>query len=419
MTVASSTIVGALACQKNSFLKTLSTLVVSCSEYEKGYAVELKDTVLFPEGGGQPYDTGKMVLPDDKEVVVEKVLRNKLTALHITQTPVEAGTPVSLKVDWDRRIDLMQQHTGQHLISAVFDTYDLETLSWSMGEVVNYIELPRKVEPELVEEVSKKINDLILENVPITVTTPDSHGGEVDVSHIPSDYDLSKGIVRVVKIGDIDANPCCGTHLQATGQIQAVTLLHQTPVRGGHSRLHFVCGSRVYKYLAKEHGILRAIQGTYLSCQLDEVVEKVEALTTNYKKATSRETNLLKELAAIEASRVFNLFKNGTTTAYVHRADSVEYITLLQKELLTLINNNKEAGVDLSSKHTVVLVNGDKGKSGMVKILGPAAPDILAELKTRLSNLKGGGKGASFQGKITKFEKGELDAVLAYLNRLA
>lgn len=442
----SSVIVGALACQKNSFLKTFQTAVVSCLEHrpqelkdkltkskKKGsdkeaeqkedlFAIELEDTILFPEGGGQPFDTGSIILPDSKKIPVKQVLRNQLTALHIVPAPIEPGTNVTLEVDWERRIDVMQQHTGQHLLSAVLDTYNLETLSWSLNEMINYIELPTKVSDEIVEEVNKKVNNLILEGLPIKVVTPDEHGEEIDTSHIPDDYDLSKGIIRIVKIGDLDSNPCCGTHLTSTSQIQAISLLHQVNVRGGNSRLHFICGSRVYKYLITQHQILKNVSGGQLSCQIEEVADKVSALNINYKKSTSRESNLLKELAGIEANRVFNIFKQGTgKIEFVYRTDnSPEYITAFQKELSTLINNNKNSGVDLDKNQTIILINGDyaSGAGGMIKIMGPKATEVQTELKQRISGLKGGGKGSTFQGKIPNYEKGELESALNYLEHL-
>lgn len=446
MPVATSTIVGALACQKNSFLKSLQTVVVSCKEYEpiltskdkqnkgkkkdadiqepqeKLYAVELEDTILFPEGGGQPHDTGSLVLADDTKVDVKQVLRQELTAVHVLPTPVQPGSKVTLNVDWDRRIDIMQQHTGQHLISAVFDSYDLETLSWSMGDMINYIELPKKVDDDLIEEVSHKINELILENLPISVATPDEHGGEIDTSNIPDDYDLSKGVVRIVKIGSLDANPCCGTHLTSTGQVQAVSLLHQVNIRGGNSRLHFLCGSRVSRQVVNYHKILKEILGNTLSCQIEETPTKVAELNANYKKVQSRENALLKQLANMRAVEIFTQFKNGEgDVATVYREDNgPEYLLLFQKELTTLINSNKESGVNVNDKFTVVLLNGNykSGTGGMVKILGPRTEEILGEVKKLVTNIKGGGKGASFQGKVTKYEKGEVESVLRYLELL-
>ncbi|KAG7660720.1 uncharacterized protein J8A68_005837 [[Candida] subhashii] len=444
-TATTSAIVGALACQKNSFLKTLTTTVVSSFEFvppptsrdkqnknnKKSpspetkvlqYGVELEDTILFPEGGGQPFDKGTITLPDNREIQVKSVLRDKIKAIHITEELIEPGTTVTLTLDWKRRMDIMQQHTGQHLLSAVFDTYKLETLSWSMGDVINYIELPEKVSEEIIAEVNEKVNNLIFEGHNIHVVTPDQHGHEVDVSHLPDDYDISRGIIRIVKIGDLDANPCCGTHLSSTSQIQAIALLHQQSIRGGHSRLYFTCGARVYEYLRKQHDILKNVSGNVLSCQIEEVFDKVNQLNLNYRKANSAVSGLLKEIANMEASKLFDRFKNTDKLIdYIHRSDNnPEYLTLVQKEITTLINGDKSSGVDLSTKHTLVLLNGDypSGTGGMVKILGPKAEELQPELKQRLENLKGGGKGASFQGKITKYGKGELESVLMYLDSI-
>ena len=438
--MASSAIVGALACQKNSFLKTFNTKVVSSYEFvppptskdkqnkkqsqpkELKYGVEFEDTILFPEGGGQPFDKGTITILDGagKETIeVNSILRDKLKAVHIVEKPIEVGTPVQLDVDWDRRLDIMQQHTGQHLLSAVFDTYNLETLSWSMGDEINYIELPSKVEDDIVKEVQDKVNQLIFEAHPITVVTPDAEGHEIDTSHLPDDYDQTQGIIRIVKIGDLDSNPCCGTHLSSTSQIQSLVLLNQTSIRGGHSRLYFTCGQRVSKLSSEYFDILKTVSGLQLSCQISDVVNKVDQLNANYRKANSTISALSKELANLKAAEVFKNYRENAEIVYVYRDDTnPEYLNLVQKELLTMINADKECGVDLSNKQTLVLFNGQTAIGGMVKILGPKATDISAELKQRITSLKGGGKGSSFQGKITNYEKGEIDSVIRYLDSL-
>lgn len=157
-----------------------------------------------------------------------------------------------------------------------------------------------------------------------------------------------------------------------------------------------------------------------MSCQIEEVADKVALLNSNYRKALSREQNLLKELAADEASRIFTRFKNTDAKVdYVYRAEnSPEFLILVQKELTTLINSDKESGVNVTDAQTVVLFNGDypSGTGGMVKILGPQAEVLQSELKSKIKNLKGGGKGNSFQGKIAKYEKGELETLFTYLD---
>ena len=100
----------------------------------------------------------------------------------------------------------MQQHTGQHLLSAVMDTYDnMETLGWGMGVdgEMNYVELPRKPSYEEIQEIQDKCNEIIRENVQITVETPNNAKPDT----LPEDYDKEKGIVRIIKIGNIDSNP--------------------------------------------------------------------------------------------------------------------------------------------------------------------------------------------------------------------
>lgn len=434
-----STIVGALACQKDSFLKSLKTTVLSCEPHkghvtskdkqnktkkskdeklETRYAVELQDTVIFPEGGGQPSDVGYIESSEEKVEVVEAI-RDKLTALHLTHKPLSPGTEVNLSIDWARRFDHMQQHTGQHLVSAIFDQYNLETLSWSMGETFCYIELPRKVEDDILKEANEKINQAILDAIPITAEVPDGHGHEIDTSHIPEDYDLSQGLLRIVRIGNLDRNPCCGTHLKNTAQIQTITLLHQVGVRGGNSRLYFVSGARAFRYMSKTYDILKNTAGNVLSCQIEEVYDKVKLLNDNYKEASSSKRKILTELFGIEANRIVENFKNGSKVEWFYRKDSnPESITLFFKELLTAVNANKESGIDLDKSHTVVIFNGLPGEGGMIKIVGPESPKLQEEIKKILTTIKGGGKGSSFQGKITKFEKGEIESLTNYLDNL-
>ena len=414
-----SAIVGGLACQRDLFLRSLKTTVTAVNKYPlskttSGYAVELSDTVLFPEGGGQPCDHGTLTVASNKTVAVDNVIRDKLKALHITTEPVDVGTEVVVAVDWRRRLDIMQQHTGQHLLLAVLDKYQLPTLSWSMGDTVNYLEVERPLDDALVATVSDEVNQAIFDSLPIKVVTGDDLG-DIDTSKVPEDYDQQQGIIRVVKIGDLDANPCCGTHLANTSQIQSVALLHQTNVRGGHSRLHFVCGGRVAACLRDEHTILKAV-GAELSAPLDGLHEKAVHTNQLLKKLAAREVALLRELATNEATRIVAALASADAV-YTYRADNDgQFFSALQRELTT---HAKSHAFQLAEK-TVVMINGEyaNGLGGQVKIMGPRCEELAAKMKQTLSNIKGGGKGANFQGKIPKYLKGELEATLAWLQHL-
>jgi misacylated tRNA(Ala) deacylase len=143
--------------------------------------------------------------PEEK-IPINFVERQGLRCVCHSPTPLPVGSLAQQEIDFDRRWDHMQQHTGQHLLSAIMDTYEnLETLGWGMaprGEM-NYVELPRKPSPAEIQEIQNKCNEAIRANHTITVETPE----DVDAPKLPGDYDKEKGVVRIIKIGDIDSNP--------------------------------------------------------------------------------------------------------------------------------------------------------------------------------------------------------------------
>ncbi|GMM37553.1 putative alanine--tRNA ligase [Saccharomycopsis crataegensis] len=443
-----STVVGALACQRDSYLKTFKTIVVNCVEKTpekpakskskgkskekatsgdapdisslslndgKYYEVELEDTILFPMGGGQPSDTGSIIISDDKSIPVSFVRRDGLIARHQVLEPIAPGTPVSLLLDWHRRLDLMQQHTGQHLLSAILDSRQLPTLSWKMGsgtsvsELVNYLEIPRKLSDEEVTQITDEVNAKILENLPIGVEVPGAEDfSQHKTNKIPEDYDLSKGVLRVVHIGELDANTCCGTHLNSTGQVASISLLHQTHVRGTNSRLHFLCGGRVAQYSSGVHGVMRNVLSA-LSCQMDEVDEKLDGMSTQLRKALGANKSLLEELARLKEKELIEKIDKGQQVVFEHYCD---------KSLEFLMNFFKGLNAHYNKKipQTVVLMCGEYKESGAIMIFGGESArvqEIAGELKSKIKSLKGGGKD-KWQGKVGAFEKGEIESVKEY-----
>lgn len=422
-------VVGALQCQKNSFLKEFSTTVVSCTEEKpepvapaKGkkskskepvqaapvkYAVELQDTILFPEGGGQPTDQGYIITNDDKKYHVSFIKRDKLRAIHLVDEPIEVGSTVNLKLDWKRRLDHMQQHTGQHLLSAILDKYDTPTLSWSMGELINYIEIPRALSNEEVEKISEEVNEKIAESIDISVETPEKE--LVNQGKMPDDYDVEKGVLRVIKIGDLDQNPCCGTHLKSTSQILSIALLHQTSVRGTNSRLHFLAGDRVRQYAVYGHKLLKQ-SSNELSCQFDDITDKLQLLNLNYRKATKGEASWKEEVAGYQAKELIQKLETSDF-AFLHRPDAgLDYLTSIFKVVSKAIPEGK----------TVALLSGEGKSGGSVIIFGSnneKITEVAKSLQSSITGLKGGGKG-KWQGKVTSFEKGELENALSYLQSL-
>lgn len=423
-------IVGALSCQKDSYLQALETEVVSCSEYippktaqqggksktkkstdpEKGlpaatsktWLIEFADSVLFPEGGGQPTDHGSITPlnnESNQSIPITSIQRHGLRCIHFSPTPLEPGTPVRQAIDFTRRFDHMQQHTGQHLLSAIMDGMDLPTLGWSMGAAgeMNYVELPRKPSDEELQSIQSKCNELIRDNLPITVETPEGKGS----SSLPEDYDKEKGVVRFIKIGDLDYNACCGTHLKQTSHISLILLHHTQSVRGTNCRLFFTAGDRAIKLAAESINGLRNIAVSLSSSATPaDVASNVQRLADQVSDARRKEKKMLAEIAAFESARIKTYLETHPSAFSYRATDGLDFINSVLSEIK-----------DVAKDGVVVLCSGEVKTSGSIVVFGK--PELVESTVTRVkeivSTAKGGGKGEKWQGKVTEWKKGEVE----------
>lgn len=436
-------IVGALSCQKDSYLQTLETEVISCDEYippegnlqngkskskkstdplkvnghtestaQRTWMIEFADSVLFPEGGGQHTDHGFITplgLKGMSAIPIENIQRHGLRCVHFSQTPLEIGTKVRQTVYFARRWDLMQQHTGQHLLSAIMDGMDLPTLGWSMGQAMelNYVELPRKPTDAEIILIQQKCNATIRENLPVTVETPQGKGSE----SLPADYDGEKGVVRFIKIGDLDYNACCGTHLKQTSHIGLILLHHTQSVRGTNCRLFFTAGDRAINMATNSINGLRNIALSLSSgAAPEEVAAKIQSLSEQFSEGRKREKRMLAEIAKFEARQIKETLQ-CVVGAFCHRPDDgLDLINLVIIEIRDALKGN---GV-------VVLCTGNTKTSGSLVITGKAelVERLSARVKDIVKSAKGGGKGEKWQGKVTEWQKGEIEALRTAVEEL-
>lgn len=424
-------IVGALSCQKNSYLETLDTEVISCEEYSlpKGdqkckskkytdlsnveggkesatpqmWMVEFADSVLFPEGGGQYADHGLITTlgtKDSSEIPIKNVQRHGLRCIHFSPTPLQVGTRVRQTVNHSRRWDLMQQHTGQHLLSAIMDRMDLPTLGWSMGQAgeMNYVELPRKPTDEEISIIQLKCNATVRKNLPVTVETPQGKQS----SSLPKDYDSEEGVIRFVKIGDLDYNACCGTHLKQTSHIGLILLHHTQSIRGTNCRLFFTAGDRAVKLATGSINGLRDI-GISLSTSAatENIADKIANLNDQVVEARRKEKRMTTELAKYQAQQIKESLQSSVG-AFLHRPDDgVDFISRVLIEL------------DDTLKQDVVILfcTGDVKSTGTIVIQG--REDLVTTLSAKVKDIvkaaKGGGKGKKWQGKVTEWRRDEFE----------
>ncbi|XP_057654504.1 alanyl-tRNA editing protein Aarsd1-B [Diorhabda carinulata] len=392
-------------CQDDSFLKEFTSKVIECNkvfvdEVVDGnvqtieyYAVILEDTILFPEGGGQPCDYGLI-----EDIPVKKIVRKEDKAIHFISQPLEIGTSVKQKVDWERRFDHMQQHSGQHLLSAVLEQkFSAETVSWWLGEEDSYVELdiPMLFDKD-IQLVENMVNELIREGLEVTVTVypkdiPKELYDEVrSVKGLPEDH---KGDIRVINIGDIDSNMCCGTHVTNVSQLQGIKLLHtEKSKRKNKILLHFLVGNRVLNKLASCLDREKKLT-TILNNNASLHVELVEKLQKNLKISNKNLQTILKDLAVLNA----NMLKSvQPAPKYFSMHKKEAEIDFMQRFI-------KEVG---STDIFLFLSTGDDKKEGNVILYGNE--EDIATLGPKICQLlegKGAGKGNTFRAKVSNMAK--------------
>ncbi|TWT27554.1 alanyl-tRNA editing protein [Planomicrobium sp. CPCC 101110] len=225
---------------ENPKLKKTNAAVVRSDKDEKGYFSVLDQTCFYPEGGGQPADAG--VINKVKVVDVQTVDQE---IRHYTDQPLPLGA-VSAELDWERRWDHMQQHAGQHVLSAIFDDhYGMKTSSFHLGAERVSIDLDiHDITKEQWMDVEKKANEVIQRHLQIQSTWITAEEVSALKLRKPPAVD---GPIRLVIIDGVDSNACGGTHPLNTAEIGAIKLISMEKSKGG-MRVYFLCGTRAFRY---------------------------------------------------------------------------------------------------------------------------------------------------------------------------
>ncbi|SPF49328.1 Alanyl-tRNA synthetase [Candidatus Sulfopaludibacter sp. SbA4] len=282
----------------DSYLREFSARIVDHSE--DGLTVYLDRTAFYPTSGGQPYDLGSI-----GGVPVLEVVDEEERIAHRLAAPLHTG-PVDCAIDWDRRFDHMQQHTGQHLLSAVFeDLFALKTVSFHLGAESSTIDLEGgAVEARTVQEVERRANQIVCENRPVGVHF--QHAAEVQGLRKPTERE---GTLRIVTIEGLDHCGCGGTHVRATGEIGALLLRKLEKVRQT-TRVEFLCGARAIRRARADYeGLFKTAQ--LFSAPLDEVPAMAAAQLEAARTAEKARRKLELDVAAYQGKELYETTAQG------------------------------------------------------------------------------------------------------------
>jgi alanyl-tRNA synthetase len=384
---------------------------VSRSEGRSLWQIALDRSAFYPTSGGQPHDTGMLTATSSGGALLEAPILaveedDQGEVWHTTPKPLLAGTAVRGYVDWSRRRDHMQQHSGQHLLSAVlYRQLGAPTVSFHLGEMTSTIDLAREgISLEELERVEDTVNEIIAEDRAVTMRTISRDEAEMllaagTLHKLPE----REGAIRLIEIDEIDLNACGGTHVQATGQIGGLLVRGTERMRNG-LRVEFVCGVRAAVAARQDLATLTRAAGA-LSVGRSQVPEAVERLLAEGKAANKARQKLTEELAVYHASRLIleHPIKEGRRVVRQTFTDhDAAYLKLLASRLTA------------SVPQTCALLAATQEEPARVVVA--ASPDLKIDCGTLLREalavygLRGGGSPGVAQGQIPK---AQLDALFA------
>ena len=397
---------------RDSFLYEFDAEVVdTVSASDSRTAIILDRTAFYPTSGGQVFDTGE-ILPAGTAAphlrVAEVAERDDGTVLHILQdsTPVPKGIRIRGLIDSERRRDHMQQHSGQHVLSAAFvRLFEMPTVSFHMGADYCSIDLDTKsLNLKQVEAAEALANEVVQENRPVEIrfVTQDEARG-LGLRKLPP---VQKDELRLIDIRDFDLTACGGTHVQGTAQIGCILLRKTEKVRQG-SRVEFVCGKRAVSTARRDYTTLSDAAGV-LSTQLSEVPQQIQKLQEESRASRKSREQLHEELASLYAERMLSETQDiGGRKIITHTFTDrdLTFIKLLAQRLAR------------QSSSTVALLGAMSAPPALVFAQSPGQPfDMGALMKEALAKLGGRGGGSR---DMAQGGPSQADAIEATLDEIA
>ena len=373
----------------SAYIKEFEAQVLSCQEGKKGWEITLSATAFYPEGGGQPADTGIL-----GNVRVTDVHEKDGQVVHYTDGPLPVGEMVRGVIDWDRRFQHMQEHSGEHLVSGlIHQRFGYDNVGFHMGTDEVTIDFNGTLEWADLMAIEEKANGMIWENLEISAVYPEKD--ELDAMEYRSKKELT-GAVRIVSIPGGDVCACCGTHVERTGEIGLVKFLSMIHYKGG-VRISLLCGKRAVEDYERKRDQVQRIS-VLLSARPGEIARVVEKLKDEEAKLQEKLVAAYDKLIASEVRDI----KEGDGDIFILEPD-FEAI-----QLRHLVNRLLE-----EKKGRTVLALGGAAEGSFLYVLGSRDGDMrrLSRELNGLLNGRGGGSAQMAQGTFFA-TKDQLQAIL-------
>ena len=379
--------------ETDPYLQSLTTNITGSGRDKLGFWVLLEESIFYPEGGGQPPDRGSI-----NGVAVKDVQKSPEGIQHYLKHPLGV-CPASLQLDWVRRFDHMQQHTAQHLITALAaDHFGWQTTSFHLGPEQSDIELEvQGIGTTQLTELEELVASAVRSSLPVTgrrVSSEEFTRLKVRTRGLPKDHE---GSIRLVDIQGVDLKTCGGTHVGSTGELESVHLIGTEGVRG-QTRIYYVAGGRARRRLAGQEFLLAELRSRLDSGNADLGTAVQRSLDQN--RVLSRQVRALEEeLAGTQIDSFLNRSDKVMAGHYEGR-----HLPFLQRIARQVVSRDPSRVLFLTSSVAgpregmfLVAAGSDSGVS--LQKVGQRVAAVLAG--------RGGGQPPVFQGKATRLDRRE------------
>lgn len=384
---------------EDQYKKDFTAEIIEVIEKGNEFHIVLDKTYFYPEGGGQPSDTGFI-----ENLPIIMVYEKEGTIYHVSEKKPMKIHKVKCSIDFEKRFDNMQQHLGQHILSYAFSSlFNGNTVGFHLGKENCTIDVDKILTAEQIEEAEKLSNEIIFDNIVVEAFYPTK--SELKKLPIKKSLPKTNEQIRLVKIGDVDLNPCCGTHPKSTLEVQLIKVRKFEKYKNS-TRIEFLCGKRAVSYCFSREKFASKVCGT-LRCSEDEVLVKIENLTQELNKLNAENRQLKSEIADYEIKTMIDnceSINNIKIVKSVYSDVDLRYVNLVASKLTAYENVIVLFAVKNENTANLIFMCSKSLKAISMNLL----------LKDAITLIDGKGGGSDFSAQGGGKNNNNLDSTLDY-----
>ena len=392
---------------EDQYLKEFTAEIIGVIEKNNLYYVSLDKTAFFPGGGGQHCDLGYI----DNHKVIDIVEENG-EIYHVTQTKPIKIHRVSCKIDWDRRLDGMQQHLGQHVLSGCFfKLFNANTVSIHLGNEISTVDIQGYLDEESIRKAERMANEIIYQNIGVNFLTPSKK--ELKKLNLRRDLPNTNEQIRVVQIGDLDINACCGVHPSRTLDLQAIKIKRWEKHKGA-TRIEYLAGKRAIEDYFKKDDFRNQIC-KFLNCGEQDAINSVNKLSNELKACKDENRQIKIEISDYQIKdMIMSAEKLGDISVItkIYESGDLKHISKIAEKIV--LNDNMIVLLAVKNEEKANLIFAASKNINSISM-----SDLLKDAITLIDGRGGGSKFlAQGGGKNSSNLQGVIDYALRKVSRI-